>query len=41
LDGEGRQSADKKVQGDRGIGYIQNAEQNESTVWKRMKERQQ
>jgi len=39
LDGKRRKSTDKKIQGDRGIGYIQNEEQNESTVWKQLKSR--
>ena len=36
LDGEGRESTDKKEQGSL-EGYIQNAEQNESTIWQRVK----
>jgi len=36
LDGEGWESADKKEQGSL-EGYIQNAEQNESTIWQRVK----
>jgi len=36
LDGEGRESSDKKEQGTL-EGYIQNAEQNESTIWQRVK----
>lgn len=38
MDGKGRQSTDKEEQGDRGIEYIQNAEQNDSTVWKKLKQ---
>ena len=38
LDGEGRQGTNQEDQGSgRGIGYIQNAEQNETTLWKRLK----
>ena len=35
LDGEGRGTTDQKVQG-RIEGYVQNAEQNDSTIWKRV-----
>jgi len=39
MDGEGRESADNSIQG--GIaGYQQNAEQNESTIWQRIKKGQ-
>jgi hypothetical protein len=38
LDGKRRQGSNQEEQGNRqGIGYIQNAEQNESTIWKRLK----
>ena len=35
MDGEGRQSTDKAQQGR--IEYVQNGEQNDSTVWKRLR----
>jgi hypothetical protein len=37
LDGEGRGTTDQKVSG-RIEGYVQNAEQNDSTIWKRVQE---
>jgi hypothetical protein len=40
LDRETRQTTNQKNERDRRIGYIQNAEQSESTLWKRVKERQ-
>ena len=36
MDGEGRDTADNTEQG-RMTDYIQNAEQNDSTIWQRIK----
>ena len=37
MDGKRRQTTDQKNQGSGIEGYIQNEEQNESTIWQRMK----
>ena len=36
LDGESSGSADQEKQGN--LGYVQNSEQSDSTIWKRIKE---
>jgi len=40
LDRKRGQNTGKEIERDRELGYIQNAEQGNSTVWKKLKERQ-